>query len=100
MLRNRHPAENWVSVLLRGQRSNPNAIGAKVTAAYGDRQLARWLRGGGGYASSFDPRILFPAMDDAPVSVTVQWPNGDVEVFPELVQGKTHELVEGMGQQP
>jgi len=97
VLRNRRPAENWVSVLLRGERSNTDAIGAKVTAMYGDRQLARWVRGGGGYASSFDPRILFPAVDDAPVSVTVRWPNGEVEVFPELVQGKTHELVEGMG---
>lgn len=100
VLRNRRPAENWVSVLLRGERSNTDAIGAKVTAKYGDRQLARWIRGGGGYASSFDPRILFPAVDDAPVSVTVQWPNGAVEVFPELAQRKTHELVEGTGQRP
>lgn len=98
VLRNRRPAKNWVSVLLRGERCNPDAVGAKVTARYGDRQLARWIRGGGGYASSFDPRILFPAVDDAPVSVTVKWPNGEVEVFPELVQGKTHQLVEGMGQ--
>jgi len=100
VLRNRHPAENWVSLLLRGEKCNIDAIGAKVTAMYGDRQLARWIRGGGSYASSFDPRILFPAVDDAPVSVTVQWPNGEVEVFPELAQRKTHELVEGMGQRP
>jgi hypothetical protein len=100
VLRNRRPAKNWVRVLLRGERSNTDAIGAKVTAMYGDRQLARWIRGGGGYASSFDPRILFPAVDDAPVSVTVKWPNGEVEVFPELAQRKTHELVEGMGQRP
>jgi len=98
VLRNRHPAKHWVRVLLRGVKSNPDAIGAKVTVMFGDRQLARWLRGGGGYASSFDPRILFPAVDDAPVSVTVQWPLGNVEVFPELATGRTHELVEGKGQ--
>jgi hypothetical protein len=100
VLRNRRPAQNWVRVLLRGERSNPDAIGAKVTASYGDRQLVRWLRGGGGYASTFDPRILFPAVDDVPVSVTVKWPVGQVEVFPELVPGQTHELVEGTGQPP
>jgi len=100
VLRNRHPAKHWVSVLLRGEKCNRDAIGAKVTAPFGDRVLARWIRGGGGYASTFDPRILFPAVDDAPVTVTVKWPHGDTEVFPDLAQGKTHELVEGTGQKP
>ena len=97
VLRNRRPAKNWVSVLLRGERSNPDAIGAKVTARYGDRQLARWIRGGGGYASSFDPRILFPAVDDAPVSVTVKWPNGQVEVFPNLLKARLTNWSKGRG---
>jgi hypothetical protein len=100
VLQNRRPARHWVSVLLRGTTSNPDAIGAKVTASFGDRQLVRWIRGGGGYASSFDPRILFPTVDDAPLSVTVRWPNGDSEVFPELAQRKTHTLVEGTGDPP
>ncbi len=100
VLRNRLPAKNWVSVRLRGEKSNTDGIGAKVTARYGDRQLVRWIRGGGGYVSAFDPRILFPAVDDAPVSVTVKWPGGEVELFPDLVQGKTHELIEGTGQAP
>lgn len=100
LLRNRRPAKNWVRVLLRGVKSNTDAVGAKVTAPFGDRQLAFWVRGGGGYASYFDPRILFPATDDSPVDVTVRWPSGMIELYLELSQGQTHELVEGMGRQP
>jgi len=100
LLRNRQPAENWVRVLLRGVKSNPDAVGAKLSVAYGDRRLYRWIRGGGGYASHFDPRVLFPAVDDAPVDVRVEWPSGTIETYPELTQGQTHELVEGMGRQP
>jgi len=100
LLRNRKPANNWVRVLLRGVESNTDAVGAKVTATYGDRVLARWIRGGDGYASYFDPRILFPALDNAPVDMTVKWPSGLIETFPKLTQSQTHELVEGMGRQP
>jgi hypothetical protein len=97
LLRNRRPARHWVRVLLRGTRVNPDAVGAKVIAPYGDRTLARWVRGGGSYAASSDPRILFPTTADAPLDVTVQWPGGAVEIFLGLAQGQTHELVEGMG---
>ena len=100
VLRNRLPAEHWVRVELRGTTSNPDAVGAKVTARYGERILVRWLRGGGGYASYFDPRILLPATDDAPVDVTVKWPSGKTERFNDLAQKQTHVLIEGEGQQP
>jgi enediyne biosynthesis protein E4 len=100
VLRNRQPPKYWVRVVLRGVESNPDAVGAKVSAMHGDRRIYHWVRGGGGYASYFDPRLLFPAVDDNPVDVTVKWPLGRIEVFPELAQGQTHELVEGMGRQP
>ncbi|MCH5373259.1 MAG: CRTAC1 family protein, partial [Planctomycetes bacterium] len=100
VLRNRHPARHWVRVMLRGVESNPDAVGAKVSAEYGDRRIYHWIRGGGGYASYFDPRVLFPAVDDQPIDVTVKWPTGRIELFSELSQGQTHELVEGMGRRP
>jgi hypothetical protein len=100
LLRNRQPAEHWVRVALHGVRSNRDAVGAKVTAPFGDRQLTRWVRGGGGYASYFDPRILFPAKDDKSITVTVKWPGGGSEVFADLQPGRTHELIEGLGRRP
>jgi hypothetical protein len=99
LLRNRRPAANWIRVMLRGVDSNTDAVGARVSIPYGDRTLCQWVRSGGGYASYFDPRLLFPATDDAPLGVTVKWPSGRTECFPGLSQGTTHELVEGMGRQ-
>ncbi len=100
VLRNRQPNKHWVRVLLRGVESNPDAVGATVSAMFGDRRIHHWVRGGGGYLSYFDPRILFPAIDDNPIDVKVRWPLGRTEVFPALEQGQTHELVEGMGRRP
>ena len=98
MLRNQHPPMHWVSVLLNGTKANPNAVGAKVSVTVAGRTLARWVRGGGGYCSYFDPRIVFPLVDSEPADVTVTWPGGHTEVFQNLEQLKTHRLAEGDGQ--
>lgn len=97
LLRNQLPAGRWVRVELRGVKSNTDAVGAKVTAPFGERTLTRYVRGGGGYLSYFDPRVLLPAAGDEPLDVTVVWPSGEREVFTGLDQRKTHELVEGTG---
>lgn len=100
LLRNRYPAENWVRVRLRGTRGDADAIGAKVSAEIGGRTVTHWVRGGGGFCSTFDPRILFSLVDDAPLEVTVRWLGGSVEIFSGLKRGATHELVEGTGRKP
>ncbi len=100
VLRNRRSPPHWVRVLLRGTQSNPDAIGAKVRATYEGRQLHRWVRGGGGYLSHFDSRILFPQDSAAAAIVHVTWPSGQNEVFTNLQTRETHELVEGTGREP
>jgi hypothetical protein len=95
LLRNLKLPEHWVRVRLRGTASNPDAIGAKLTVPYGERILTRWRRGGGGYLSQFDPRIVIPLPNKNPIDVTVRWPSGKSEAFFQLAQGETHELVEG-----
>jgi enediyne biosynthesis protein E4 len=102
LLRNRRPVPHWVSVRLRGVTSNRDAVGAKVEVKFEDQLLADWVladwvRGGGGYLSHRDSRILIPRPDDAPVEVRVKWPSGAWEVFSDLEQGQTHDLLEGMG---
>ncbi len=100
LLRNRNAAKHWLSMELRGTKSNLDAIGAKVAARCGDRTLTRWVRGGGGYLSAFDPRVLLSLPDDSPVDVTITWPTGTTEVFSQLTPGQTHVVTEGQGQQP
>ena len=99
ILKNRLPSKPWLRVRLKGRKSNLDAIGAKVRLIEEKRQQTRWVRGGGGYLSRFDPRALFALQQegDAPLQVTVTWPLGDVEIFANLAPGQTHELVEGTG---
>ncbi len=98
LLRNRLSRMYWVSVLPRGVVSTPNAVGATVAMDYAGRTIVRHVRGGSGYLSHFDQRILFPAEDDQPKRVTVRWPCGVTEVFADVPVCETKELVEGTGQ--
>jgi len=97
VLRNQLPAGKWVKVQLQGKTCNTNAIGAKVSSSYSGRTLTRWVRGGGGYLSHFDPRIQFP-LDGDSATVKVHWPGGKEETFADLAAGQTHVLVEGGSQ--
>ena len=47
ILRNRIAVKNWISVRLRGVKSDPDAIGAEVSLTTGDRRLTRFIKGGG-----------------------------------------------------
>ncbi|MEO8494905.1 MAG: VCBS repeat-containing protein [Planctomycetota bacterium] len=97
LLRTRLSRPNWVSVSLRGVVSVPSAVGAMVTMEYQGRTLVRHVRGGAGYLSHFDQRILFPADDDQPRQVTVHWPCSGIEVFDNVPVCETTELVEETG---
>jgi len=98
LLRNRLTSPHWLRVELVGTRSERDAIGAKVMIPNGDRVLTRWIRGGGGYLSVFDPRILVPLAQHQPTEVAVRWPSGSVERFASLQPNRNHVLVEGRGQ--
>ncbi len=97
ILRNQNPASNWISVRLRGTKSDPDAIGAEVTLVEGERKLVRFVRGGGSYLSSFDARLLFPLTGTDNVQVKIRWLGGAEEVFANLSPKATHTLIEGRG---
>src|SRR6266702_4654090 len=50
------PQNHWLGVRLVGQKSNPDAIGAKITWQAGDLKRSKLKVGGGSYLSSHDPR--------------------------------------------
>ncbi len=97
LLQNQKTPAAWVRLKLHGTRSNRDAIGAKVTIHNNDQDVTRWICGGSGYLSHFDPRILVALAADTVVEATVTWPNGTRETFTQLTTGRTHALVEGMG---
>lgn len=99
VLRNRQPYEHWVRLRLRGTQSNRDAVGAKITLVNEKQTLTRWIRGGGGYASHFDFRVLLPWNDSRESEIEVHWPSGGIEWFGNLAPKVTHELVEGQGKE-
>lgn len=112
LLRNRLGTTDWFGIELRGEKSNPDAIGATVSAEIAGRTVTQFVVGGGSYLSQSDPRILFPLVgrkggQDATGShesngqvppVTVHWPNGRRERFLSLRVGRYNLLREGTGE--
>jgi enediyne biosynthesis protein E4 len=59
LLRNNAGTQNhWLGLSLIGKKSNPDAIGARISYQAGDLKQTRFKVGGGSYLSSHDPRVV------------------------------------------
>ena len=59
LLRNNVGSQNhWLGVRLVGRKSNPDAVGARITYQAGDLKRERMKVGGGSFLSSHDPRMV------------------------------------------
>ena len=89
---------HWITLRLRGVKSNRDAIGARVTIDAGGRRQIREVSSGGSYLSHNDMRIHF-GLGDAPVvdRLTVRWPSGLVETVSELEADAFYVMREGNG---
>ena len=98
LLRNCRSNGNYVRLRLAGTQSESCAVGAVVRADFGDRRLTRYVRGGAGYFSHSDQRVMLPTIDLTPIRVTVSWPSGQREVFSDVKPNQTTTLIEGHGE--
>jgi hypothetical protein len=96
LLRNRAVTRNhWLGVSLAGA-DHRDVVGAKVTLEANGRRLTRFAQGGGSYASSNDPRLLFGLGPSRRVGrLTVAWPCGAVQNWDGLECDRYWRLVEG-----
>ena len=101
LLRNETRApHHWISLRLRGTRSNRDAIGAWITLRSGGRRLVAERRSGFSYLSDADGIIHFGlGTDPAPVEVEIRWPSGLKEAFRALTPDRFVTLTEGSGVQ-
>jgi hypothetical protein len=89
LLRNDTPTRHhWIRLRLEGTRSNRDAVGARVEVEVGGRTIVRQRKGGASLGSSHDPRLLI-GIGEAEVvrRVTVRWPSGQVDQYPDLPAG-------------
>jgi len=100
LLRNNVGAQNhWLGIKLVGKKSNPDAIGARISYQAQDLKRSRMKVGGGSYLSSHDPRIVLGIGQREKIDwIEVKWPcPGGVERFTELPINQYIKIVEGDG---
>ena len=93
-----HPQQKGTtSTVLRlvGTAGNRDGVGAVVTMTAGDQLRTEHVKGGGGYQSSRDQRVLFslPA-DGAAPSFSIRWPGGRITPLPEIDGGGQWLIIE------
>jgi hypothetical protein len=72
-------SSHWLKVLLIGVESNRSAIGAQVTATYGERRQAQAVLAQSSYLSVNDRRLHFGLGPETQASLEIRWPNGTEE---------------------
>ena len=85
----------WLGVKLVG-RDHRDGVGSTVTLEVAGRTLTRFTKGGGGYLSANDPRLLFGLGSVEQVGrLTVRWSWGGTQTWDGLKPGAYYELREG-----
>ena len=99
LLRNNAGRENhWLGVKLIGQKSNRDAIGARITYQSGDLKRSHEKVGGGSYLSAHDPRVVLGLGNRPKIDwLEVKWPmpGGATQRFTGLPIDRYITIVEG-----
>lgn len=87
-------SHHWSGFHLVGRNNRPIA-GATLTVQAGDRTLTRFVKSGGSYLSTSDPRVLVGlGHAGQKVSVTVKWPWGETQRWSDLEVDRYWQLKE------
>jgi enediyne biosynthesis protein E4 len=99
LLRNNAARENhWLGVKLVGQKSNRDAVGARITYQAGDLKRSRIKVGSGSYLSAHDPRVVLGLGNRPKIDwLEVKWPmpGGTMQRFTDLPVDRYITIVEG-----
>jgi tetratricopeptide (TPR) repeat protein len=87
---------HWLTVGLRGVRSNRDGVGARVVVEAGGHRQSQQRGGGGSYQSSGDPHLHFGLADSRRIDrLEVRWPSGQVDRYDGLEWNRGYLLREG-----
>ena len=89
---------NWITLELRGTRSNRLALGARVKVVTGKLAQVDEVQSGGSYLSQNDLRLHFGLGKAERVDrVEIRWPSGKTEVLQNLAARSFYTVKEGEG---
>jgi hypothetical protein len=98
LLRNDLGGNNhWLKVKLAGVKSNRGAIGARVTARYGDRVQAQEVLSQSSFLSASDQRLHFGLGAAEKADLDIRWPNGGRETVSAVSADQLVVIREGAG---
>jgi enediyne biosynthesis protein E4 len=99
LLRNDSATKNaWLTVKLRGVKSNRSAIGAQVRIATGSHVQLQEVTSQSSYYSHNDLRLHFGLGASAKADwIEVRWPNGQTERVENVAANRIVTIVEGRG---
>lgn len=102
ILRNDTPRgkNHWIRLELKGGKTNPDAIGARVEIQIDpDRVLERQVKGGGSMLCANDKRLTIGLGEKSPiVKARIHWPSGIISDHAGLEVDTAHRIVEPAGQ--
>jgi len=91
LYRNDSPkANNWISLRLRGTKSNASALGAVVRIG----AQSQTVRSGSSYASASDLALTFGLGKETPTAIDVEWPSGKKQRLTGLAANRHHRITE------
>ncbi len=86
---------NAIAIVLRGTKSNRDAIGAKLEV---DGQT-KWLAAGNGFVSQNSKRLTFGLRESKLAKkVRITWPSGNIQELTDLLAGHAYVVTEGRSQ--
>ena len=97
LYRNGDTAYNWLKVKLRGIESNVDGIGARLQVFADDTAQIREVNAAESFSQSSRTAHFGLGGSSRIDSLTVRWPNGQVDKYLDLVPNAVVQLVEGQG---
>ena len=88
---------HWLKVRLVGGDSNRSAIGARVTANYGDRRQTQEVAAQSSFLSHNDRRLHFGLGEADRVALRIRWPSGVTEEYEDIEADQILTIHEGKG---
>jgi hypothetical protein len=85
---------HWLGIKLVG-KDHASVVGARVILDAKEQRQARFAKGGGSYASAKDSRLLFGLAKETRAALTVTWPDGSEQRFPDLAVDHYYRIVQG-----
>lgn len=81
-----------ITVVLKGPRSNPYGVGAKIRLVGGSLTQEKEMVAGGNYLSASQPAAVFAACDAEAYKIEVVWRDGQLSTVEEAIPNRIYEV--------